>query len=128
MNNKFDSFAKREFFHYYQSNSIPETMLLAEIEDSVTSAKTTSKPKHSERNIIFGLGIIGILLLISGLQLQRSVNRIPAATKTIQTNREFDASSNIHREIFEQQSYSRIDYSNLLIKNAIKNSISQGKF
>ena len=94
MNNQLDSFAERKFFQYYQLNSIPETMLLSEIEDSVTSAKATAKPKNSERNVIFGLGIISILLLISGLQLQRSVNRIPATTKTIQTNRELDASSN----------------------------------
>lgn len=128
MNNKFDSSAEREFSYYYQSNSIGETRLLAEIEDSVTSAKTTVESEKSNPNVMFGLGIISILLLISGLQLQRSVYRIPAMTKTIQTNRELDASSNIHREISERQNYSSLNYSDRYMENAIKNSISQGKF
>lgn len=128
MNNKYDSSAQRKFVNHYQSNSIPETISLAEIEDSVTSAKTTARLNNSERNAIFGLGIISILLLVSGVQLQRSVKRIPARTKTIQTNRQFNASSNTHQEIFKQQNYSKLDYSDRHIKNAIKNSISQGKF
>lgn len=89
--------------------------------------KTTVKLKEYERSIIYYLEIISILLVISGLQLQRSVSKIPATIETIQPNREVDTNPNTHHEIFERQNYSRLNYSDRLIENATKNSISQGK-
>ncbi|MBE9043190.1 hypothetical protein IQ255_01990 [Pleurocapsales cyanobacterium LEGE 10410] len=129
MNNESDFFAELKFAQYYQLNSIPETILLMEAEHSMTSAKTTVESKASERAVIFGLGMISTLLLLSGIQLQRSVNIIPDTIETTQTSRKSNSTPNISFRKFSQQNHQKLGLSKRTIETfAIKNSISQGKF
>ena len=128
MNNRDDSFSNLKFFQYYQLSSIPKATSLMEIEDSVTSAKRTVDSKTSESTILFGLGIISILLLIGGLQLQRSVNSITGKINTVQIDREFSAIADAPLEIDNQPNYKKSSFYDRTIESAIKNSIAKGKF
>lgn len=99
-----------------------------EIEDSVTPAKRGVDSEISESTIFLELGIISILLLIGGLQLQHSVNSISGKTNTVQTEQEFSAISDVPLEIYNQPNYKKPSFPDRTIENAIKNSIAKGKF
>ena len=128
MSNRIDFSHNPKFLQHYQLNNVPETTLLLKSEDLAVSKKTAYKPKSSEGNIVFGLGAIGILLLMSGIQLSFTVNRVPNIIKNIQTEKSFPRTPNTYSEIVSQSNSNSLEVSDMIVKIAIKNSIYQGKF
>ena len=92
------------------------------------SANTTARDKNSERSVIFGLGLISILLLASGIQLHCSVSLIPTEKNTIKTEGKYSKILSVSSETFTPQNPQQLGFYNSAIENALKNSISHGKF
>ena len=127
MNDKFDRFNKQQYSQQDRLSIMSEAMLLPK-SNFVASAKVTTKDKTSEQSAIFGLGIISILLLAGGVQLQRSINLISRETNNTQTERQSSAALSVPSDVFTQQNPEQYNFYNPAIENAIKNSISHGKF
>lgn len=76
-----DLLSKLEFGHHYQLNSFPTSALTKKKENSrLPTDKLSYTP---EQGIMFALGFIATLLLLSGMQLYRSVNLNLFPTKTV---------------------------------------------
>ena len=126
MNDKFDSFAELKHFQHDSLNIISKDMLLTK--DFIALSKVTARDKTSERSVFLGLGIISILLLLGVIQLQRSINLIPRESNIIQTDRQSSKAFGVASETFNQQNPKKLIFYNSVIENAIKDSISHGKF
>ena len=87
---------EREFREYLKRNRIRETMFLTEAEAECLAApadrKKNTHTQSSEKEIIFALGFICTLVVLSVFQLYRSVEVTPANPK-IANLRELSASN-----------------------------------
>ena len=77
-NHNSDFLTELKFTEYCQLNSIPETMFLIEAECLTSPADTATDTEPSAKGIIFGLGMIATLILLSIFQLYRSLEITPA--------------------------------------------------
>ena len=91
-NNHSDFSSEPKFTRYYQLNSVPEAMSLIEAECFDTPADTTTKTESNAKGIIFGLGMTATLILLSMVQLYRSLEVTPANLEFTQS-RESSASN-----------------------------------
>lgn len=83
-NNKFDC-SRLESMQYESFSGFPQAMALIELEFLHTSAQTTDYHRGSTKGIAFALGFAGILILLSGFQLYRSVKVSPTSSTVIES-------------------------------------------
>lgn len=121
-----DIFPNLEFAHYYQLNSFPETIVSKEKEHSRSSTSTITPTHTSEKGIVVALGFITTLLILSGMQLYRSVH--PVKVKTTKSNRVLISNTkNLTTETFAEKSDRQQNYKITEIWG-IQNEVSYGKF
>ena len=121
-----DFSSQPKFTRYYGLNNIPETMFLMEAECFDPPEDRISNTQYSETGIFFALGVIVILVVFSGFQLNRSLEVTPANPATSRGK----SVTVIPRRNFDRvQKYKKRDFSTdereiLMLKNAI----AHGKF
>ena len=112
---------------YDRFNGIPETALPIDRKNFQTQADNVTSASTSETGIMVALGFIATLLLLSGMQLYRSVNLNPAKAN----NSNFGRTSAFNAESFSQSRSQKLkSFTDLQITemSTIQNDISQGKF
>jgi uncharacterized membrane protein (UPF0136 family) len=70
---------------YESLSGFPQTMALIESEFLQISAKTSDCHRGSTKGIAFALGFAGTLIILSGIQLYRSVRVSPASSTVIES-------------------------------------------
>ncbi len=126
---------KSEFTEYYQLSSVSQTTQPTEAECFNTPADKTINTKISDKGIMFALGFITLLLLLSGVQLHRALKVTSTKSEISKLQKIFtldtkQLSSVIpERKLNGVQSLQEIDISIDEIEMlTIKNAIAQGKF
>ncbi|VEP15746.1 hypothetical protein H1P_3660005 [Hyella patelloides LEGE 07179] len=134
MDDKSNFFSELEFTGYYRLNSVPETMALIEAECFHTLADTNNS--HADaKGIIFALGFISTIIVLSGVQLHRSLKVTPINSKITkpQTLSTFDTKKistlRSERKLKRVQSLQTLDWSTDKIEIlTIKNAVALGRF
>lgn len=132
---KSNFFSQLEFTEYHRLNSVPETMSLIEAECFDIPADETTSTRTSEKGIIFALGFTATLVVLSGVQLHRSVEAPPANWEISKSQKlsTFDPKKYLipipARKLNRAQSLQKTDFSRDEIEILkIKNAIAHGKF
>ncbi len=125
---KFNIFSEPEFREYYRLNNISQTMPFTEAECFNMLADTTNDSKTSSgKSIICALASITILLLLSGIQLYRSVEVTPVSPEVNRTKKTPSILSK--RPYFPRSNKQNLDITTNEIEIlTLQNMIAKGKF
>ena len=125
---KFNIFSEPEFREYYRLNNISQTMPFTEAECFNMLADTTNDSETSSgKGIICALASITILLLLSGIQLYRSVEVTPVIPEVNRTKKNPSILSK--RPYFPRSNRQNLDITTNEIEIlTIQNMISKDKF
>ena len=125
---KFNIFSEPEFKEYYRLNNISQTMPFTEAECFNMLADTTNDSETSSgKGIICALASITILLLLSGIQLYRSVEVTPVIPEVNRTKKTPSILSK--RPYLPRSNRQNLDItSNEVEILTLQNMISKGKF
>ena len=134
IDNKSNFFSELEFTGYYRLNSVPETMALIEAECFHTLADTNNS--HTDtKGITFALGFISTMILLSGVQLHRSLKATPINLEITKPqilstfNPQKISTLRSQRKLKRAQSSQTIDWSTDKIEIlTIKNAVALGRF
>lgn len=66
---------------YHRLDSVPKALFLIEAECLDTPTDTTAHNEFRQKAIVFGLGMLTILLIIGGFQLSRSQDVTPGTSE-----------------------------------------------
>ncbi len=132
-NNHINFSSEPEFTKYYGLSDFPEAMFLIEAECFASPADTTTNTESSTKGIIFGLGMVVTLIVLSVLQLYRSIELTPANPE-ITKSRKLSTSNREARVIHERKFKSRSNYQRMsgstdkIESFMLKNAIAHGRF
>lgn len=132
-NNRSDLLPKQELDYRHQSTNSSRNTSLTKKQDIIHSSNSAAHTHAGERGIIVALGFIATLLLFSYMQLYRSVDRNPASTKTIESNRIFTSNinnfnTNNFKEEIHLEKFDSLTHRQKTEVLSIQNAISKGKF